>query len=321
MNEPIAHVHDALADTPSLRDEVLRGFALHPKRIPPKFFYDHAGSELFDAICRLPEYYLTRTEIAILKQCGPEVARLAGPETALIELGSGAIEKVRLLLDVLRPAAYIAVDISREFLGHATRRLAADYPWLPVHAVCADFSRAFTLAPSLPDRRRLAFFPGSSIGNFDPEKSVAFLARLQPVVGDDGAIVIGVDLKKDPALLHAAYNDSQGVTAAFNLNLLRRIERELAAEIDIDGFAHEALYNEAAGRIEMYLVARRAQDIVIEDRRFRFAAGERLHTENSYKYTVTEFQALARRAGYRPRAVWTDPRGFFSVHYIERAGR
>jgi dimethylhistidine N-methyltransferase len=310
--------YDSHPELEDFREEVLRGLSARPKRLPPKFFYDRRGSELFEQICRLPEYYVTRTEIGILESCAPELARLAGPGSVLIELGSGASRKVRLLLDRLRPRAYIGVDISREFLLQATRRLAHDYPWTEVHALCADLSQPLELM-CVPPGPRVAFYPGSSIGNFEPEEAEAFLRNLCPLLGPGGGLVIGVDLKKDPALLHAAYNDSAGVTAAFNMNLLRRLQRELGAELEIGNFRHEAFYNEAKGRIEMHLESLWPQALRIERRLFPFAAGERLHTENSYKYTVSEFQALARRAGFEPVQVWTDAQPLFSVHYMRVA--
>jgi len=311
--------HDAESAVADLRAEVMRGLARAPKSIPPKFFYDQRGSELFDAICLLPEYYLTRAETEILRRHARDIARLIGPDAVLVEFGSGATEKVRLLLEALSPAGYLGIDISSEFLTAATARLARDCPWLPVHAACADFSKPLALDYPPPDSKRLVFFPGSSIGNFTPAESIAFLAHQRSLVGADGGFVVGVDLKKDERVLHAAYNDAAGVTAAFNLNLLARIKRELGAEFDLGGFAHEAPYNAAAGRIEMYLVSRREQAIRIEGREFHFAAGERLHTENSYKYSIAEFQSLARRAGYASAAVWTDAAERFSVHYLRPA--
>lgn len=319
MKAPAVRFYDTHPKLEDVREEVLRGLTARPKRLPPKFFYDWRGSELFEQICQQPEYYPTRTEIGILQACGPDLARLAGPASVLIELGSGASRKVRLLLERLRPRACIGVDISREFLRQATRRLARDYPWIEVHAFCADLSRPLTLS-CLPPGQRLAFYPGSSIGNFEPEEAVAFMRNLGLLLGSGGALVIGVDLKKDPALLYAAYNDAAGMTAAFNLNLLHRLQRELSAELNTGSFHHKAFYNEAQGRIEMYLESLRPQTIRIEDRLFPFEAGERLHTENSYKYTVTEFQALARRAGFMPAQVWTDAQAFFSVHYLRVAG-
>lgn len=318
MKTAAVRFYDELPVGPDLRGEVMRGLAATPKSIPPKFFYDQRGSQLFDAICGLPEYYLTRTETAILRDCAGEVAQLVGPGAVFVEFGAGATEKVRLLLDVVRPVGYLGIDISREFLLAATRRLAHDYPWLEVHAACADFCRPMKLTYPPSTARRLVLFPGSSIGNLTPAESEEFLAAQRALVGD-GGFLIGVDFKKDTAVLHAAYNDSQGITADFNLNLLARIKRELGAEVDLDGFAHEAVYNADAGRIEMYLISRRSQAIAIDGERFEFAAGERLHTENSYKYGLAEFQALARRAGYEPVRAWTDAQARFGVHYLRVA--
>jgi dimethylhistidine N-methyltransferase len=308
--------HEA-PEVTDFRDEVLHSLAQRSRRIAPKFFYDGRGSELFDRICELPEYYIPRVETGILRGCAREVARLIGPGCMLVELGSGASRKVRLVLEALRPEAYVGVDISREFLLQSTQRLARDYPWLEVHAACADLCRPFTISDRPRRRRRLAFYPGSSIGNFEPEAARAFLHDLRALLGPDGALLIGVDLKKDPARLHAAYNDAAGVTAAFNLNLLTRLRRELGADLEADGFAHRAFYDEAAGRIEMHLVARRRQRIGIDGADFAFEAGETIHTENSYKYSVAEFQALAAAAGFRGTRTWTDPELLFSVHYLE----
>lgn len=314
--KPAVSFYDALPRErePDLLAEVLQG--LEARSISPKFFYDARGSELFEAICDLPEYYLTRTETAILRAYARDIARRTTPGSVLVELGSGASEKVRLLLDALRPSAYLGIDISREFLQGATRRLAQDYPWLAVHAACADFSQTMDLSYPPPALKRLVFFPGSSLGNFTPNEAATFLRRLRPLVGADGGFLIGIDLQKDPRVLHAAYNDSQGVTAAFNRNLLYRLRREYGAVVDPEAFAHEAVYNEALGRIEMYLVSGGAQEIRIGGRTFRFAAGERIHTECSYKYTIDGFQQLARNAGYYAEAVWTDLRQYFSVHYL-----
>jgi dimethylhistidine N-methyltransferase len=303
----------------SLRDEVLRGLARRPRAIPPKFFYDAEGSRLFEAICELPEYYLTRTEIGILEAHADEMAALVGADSVLVELGSGSSRKVRLLLEAIRPAVWMPVDISRDHLLEAARNLAQDYPWLEVHAVCLDYSRSLSLPACRSGSRKVAFFPGSSIGNFRPEESVALLRTVREVVAPDGGLLIGVDLKKDPAVLHAAYNDVQAVTAAFNLNLLARINRELGADFDLQGFRHSALYNQRAGRIEMYLESVRPQTVTVDGERFHFAAGERIHTENSYKYDLGEFRDLARRAGFEPVQAWTDPGRLFSVHYLTAA--
>ena len=316
MREASVQFHDELPDHVNFREEALLGLRARPRQLSPKFFYDRHGSELFDAICRLPEYYLTRTEMAILRANSAALAPLAAAPSVLIELGSGASQKIRLLLDTLRPRAYVGVDISRDFLLQSTRRLAADYPWLKVYAVCADFCEPLQLSCCAPELKRLAFFPGSSIGNFAPEEAVRFLHRLRDVLGADGALLIGVDLKKDRRVLHAAYNDAQGVTAEFNLNLLRRLQRELGAQLDPGGFRHESFYNDSLGRIEMHLVSRRAQQIRIGHEVFQFEKDERVHTENSYKYSIEEFQALAHRAGYNPESVWTDAERLFSVHCL-----
>jgi dimethylhistidine N-methyltransferase len=316
MNRRAVRIHDELASPATVQDEVLQGLALRHKRIAPKYFYDQRGSQLFDAICELPEYYLARTEMAILESCRHEVAQLTGPDGTLIEFGSGASMKIRLLLDALHPRHYLGIDISREFLLESTQRLAQDYPWLEVHAACADYSRDFVLPDGIGAGKKLAFFPGSTIGNFEPYDAQDFLQRVRRLVQPDGALLIGVDLKKDPKILHAAYNDSAGITAAFNLNLLERLRAELGAELNPRNFRHRAFYNLLRGRIEMHLVSRRAQEIQVLGQRFHFEPGESIHTENSYKYSVEEFHALARRAGLQPRQVWLDAAHLFSVHYL-----
>ncbi len=316
MSTPAIRFYDEHPGTASLREEVHRGLALAPKAIPPKFFYDERGSQLFDLICEQPEYYPTRTEIAILQHNARAIADLAGRGALLIELGSGASKKVRLLLEALQPAAYLGVDISRDFLRTSTERLAQDYPWLEVHAACADFSTGLSLPQCPASYRRLAFYPGSSIGNFEPPEAVRFLRGVREVLGDDGAMLVGVDLKKDKTLLEAAYNDARGVTADFNLNLLHRIRNELDGDLDPRAFAHHAFYDESRGRVEMHLVSEQPLAVRVEDRDYSFAAGESIHTECSYKYSIAEFQAMAVQAGYVPRAVWTDPRNLFSVHFL-----
>ncbi|WP_111412458.1 L-histidine N(alpha)-methyltransferase [Billgrantia lactosivorans] len=303
----------------SLYEELLAGLSATPKHTSPKFFYDRRGSELFDAICRQPEYYPTRTEEAILRDAAPAIAEVAGRDATLIELGSGASRKVRLLLEALHPACYLGVDISRDFLLDSTRRLAMDYPWLEVHAACADFSRPMAWPEGLSGERPVAFFPGSSIGNFTPEEAEAFLEGLTALLPPGGGLLVGVDLIKDRAILDAAYNDAAGVTAAFNLNLLQRLRDEFAAEVEPRGFRHHAFYNEADSRIEMHLVSRNDQAIHVAGERIDFGQGESLHTENSYKYSVAGFRELAGRAGFEPRAHWTDPDGLFCIHYLERA--
>lgn len=300
----------------SFRDDVIAGLGRFPKALSPKYFYDERGSLLFDAICRQPEYYLTRTEEGILAAAAEEIAALVGPESLLVELGSGASRKVRLLLEAMRPTRYLGVDISRDFLLQSTRHLAADYPWLEVHAAWADFSQRLHLPAGVDGRRVVAFFPGSSIGNFAPAEAEAFLAELHRALPPGSGVLIGVDLVKDRAILEAAYNDAAGVTAAFNLNLLERMRRELGASVEPSRFRHRAFFDAQASRIEMHLVSDCRQTLVLDQHRFEFAPGETLHTENSCKYARDDFQALARRAGYRPRAVWSDDDELFSVHYL-----
>jgi len=310
--------YDLAPGEESFRDAVLSGLGCARKRIPCKFFYDARGSALFEAICRLPEYYLTRTEIAILENNSGDIAARMRRNCRLIEFGSGASQKVRILLQALdQPAAYVPVDISRQHLRDAATALAEDFPSVPVIAVCADYTRPFLLPP-LPGAggKQAGFFPGSTIGNFEPDAAVAFLANYARVLGPGGEMLIGVDLKKDPEILNAAYNDRAEVTAAFNLNLLKRVNRELDADLEIDRFEHVAFYNEAEGRVEIYIRSLVAQEARIAGTRFRFAEDELIHTEYSYKYSVAEFRALASRAGFRPVDTWTDPAALFSVHYF-----
>lgn len=319
MRTQTVRFYDEAPASVDFRDAVMQGLSARPKNIAPKFFYDRRGSELFDQICELPEYYIPRVETAILQNAAREIAELTGPGCALLEFGSGASRKVRLLLDALHPDVYFGVDISREFLLQSTRSLAGDYPWLEVRAVCADLCRPLSVPALHAWRRRLAFYPGSSIGNFEPEEARTFLRNLNPLLGADGGLLIGVDVKKDPSILHAAYNDVAGVTAAFNLNLLTRMQGELRADVNVAAFKHHAFYNEACGRIEMHLVSEHAQRIHMDGMRFSFAAGEGIHTENSYKYTVDEFYALSRSAGFAVERTWLDPQQLFSVHYLRIA--
>jgi L-histidine Nalpha-methyltransferase len=314
----LANFRDLAPGEESFRDAVLAGLGRRQKALPCRYLYDARGAALFDAICELPEYYLTRTERAILQEYAGEIASLAGLRAQLVEFGSGAIRKVRILLRALeKPAAYVAIDISREQLRAAADELAAAFPGLDIMAVCADYTRPLDpeALPAAPGRR-LGFFPGSTIGNFTPAEAVEFLAGSRRVLGPDGAMLVGVDLAKDRARLDAAYNDAQGVTAAFNLNLLLRINRELGADFDLDRFAHDAFYNEAAGRIEIYIKSLADQIVTVAGRAIRFAAGERIHTEDSCKYTIDGFRRLAARAGFRPVRTWTDKDRLFSVHFL-----
>ena len=307
-----------LADRTEFRQAVLAGLQDRPRAIPAKFLYDARGSALFDAICELPEYYLTRTETAILKGCARDIATLAGPGCALVEYGSGSSVKSRLLIEAICDlAAYVPIDISREHLDATTHRLRRDYPGLRVEPVCADYM-ALALLPSdlSAARRRIGFFPGSTIGNLLPADAIAFLRRARGLLGENGAMVLGVDLKKDPRRLHDAYNDSAGVTAEFTLNLLRRMNRELDANFELSAFAHDDFYNPVEGRIEIYFRSLRPQTVNVAGRSFAFAEGERVHTEYSYKYDDAGIAALARSAGFAIARTWIDPARLFAVVYL-----
>lgn len=298
---------------------VIEGLSAKQKTLPCKFFYDERGSQLFDQICDLDEYYPTRTEIGILEEQLGEIAELVGRGAHLVELGSGASVKIRTLLNALPDLAqYTAVDISRDFLIQSAETLATDYPDLDVAAVCADYTQTFEIpAPSnRQSSRNIAFFPGSTIGNFTREEAETFLTRLNGILGSGSGLLIGVDLKKDSDTLHAAYNDARGVTADFNLNLLARINRELGGDFDLNRFSHRAVYLEDEGRIEMHMVSETEQSVKVGGKTFDFAAGEHIHTENSHKYSVQEFRNLCGRAGYQSVATWTDAKKLFSVHYF-----
>lgn len=310
--------HDLHPDTENFRGDVLNGLAQPRKVLPPKYFYDARGSELFEAICDLPEYYPTRTELAMMQASAPDMARRLGPECLLIEYGAGSGRKTRVLIEALAPAAYVAIDISRTALQQCAAELAAAYPRVKVAAVCADYSRPLSLPviAGIAPRRRVIYFPGSTIGNFTRPDAQAFLRHARELAGAGGAMLVGVDLKKDPARLHAAYNDAQGVTAAFNLNLLTRINRELGGDFDMAAFEHHAYYDVTEGRIEMHLRSLREQRVHVAGSEFTFARGETIHTENSCKYSVDEFQQLAHGAGFTPEHCWCDAQKLFSVHYL-----
>ncbi|MBD3671141.1 MAG: L-histidine N(alpha)-methyltransferase [Gammaproteobacteria bacterium] len=293
--------------------ETIEGLSKKQKQLPPKLFYDEKGSKIFDQICEQPEYYPTRTEIEILRQNAREIAEYCSDNNLLLELGSGASKKIRILLETLRPNSYVGVDISKEFLIESTTRLAKDYPWLDVHATCADFSHDLDLTHCPDNQRILAFFPGSSIGNFTPTEAQLFLGRLHKLIGPGGLLLIGVDLVKDIDILNAAYNDSHGVTARFNLNLLERLNFELDANFDLERFQHYAFFNPHHSRIEMHLVSRDEQTVHLGPHRFDFRKGESIHTENSYKYTIDGFEEMARNTGWRPVKFWTDDAQKFSI--------
>lgn len=312
---------DAVADSAerqraALLADALAGLSAPRKTLPCKWLYDAEGARLFEAITRLPEYYPTRTEIAILRGgCAAEAAGLAGPGAAVVEFGSGSAEKVAILLAALSaPAAYVPVDIAPEWLGEAAARVAAEWPGLAVLPVVADFTRPFALPTGVPARApRLGFFPGSTIGNFDPAGAEAFLAMARRVLGDGAWLLIGADLVKDPAVLEAAYDDAAGVTAQFNLNLLARLNRECGADFDLSAFRHRAVWNDRAERVEMHLVSLRPQAVTLAGRRIAFAAGETIHTENSHKYRPEGFARLCARSGWDTERCWTDPARLFSV--------
>lgn len=299
------------------RGDMQAALAASVRSISPKYFYDAQGSALFDEICTLAEYYPTRTEMGILRAHADEISALAGPQAEVVEFGAGSLTKVRVLLDALeRPARFLPIDISGEHLHAAAARLRTAYSTLAVLPVVGDYTQPLQLPPRLDGAgRRVGFFPGSTIGNFSPDQALRFL-RMAARVLRGGALVLGADLLKDPAVLHAAYNDDEGVTAAFNLNLLARSNRELGTDFALDGFAHGAFYNSPQRRIEMHLVSRRRQDVHLDGRAYRFDEGETLHTENSYKFSIEGLRALAVQAGFQPGPVWTDRNTLFSVHWL-----
>ena len=304
--------------------DALAGLAERPRRVPAKWFYDERGSELFDQITRLDAYYPTRVERQILEENADALVEAVGKNSALVEYGSGSSDKTRVLLDALHArrtlAAYVPIDISEDYLLATAERLRQSYPGLPVLPVAADYTAPFAL-PALPaeTRRRVVFFPGSTIGNFTPDEAAGFLRQVARVAGPGGSVLVGVDQIKDPAVLHRAYDDEEGITAAFNLNLLRRMNRELGADADLRAWAHEARYDRAEGRVEMHLRSLREQTLVVCGRPFRFEAGETIHTENSYKYDADRFGALAERAGLRREQRWTDGGGWFAVEHLSVA--
>ncbi|MGH8221196.1 MAG: L-histidine N(alpha)-methyltransferase, partial [Steroidobacteraceae bacterium] len=306
-----------------LTRQVLHGLTERPKRLSPTYLYDARGSALFELICRQPEYYLTRTELAIMQRHGSQMALRIGSGALLLELGSGASLKTRILLDRLPDlAAYVPVDISRSSLGTAARAIRESYPGLEVLPVEADFTRPFALpAVRAEAARTIVYFPGSTIGNFDAAPAVELLALARGLAGPNGALIIGIDLVKDRERLLRAYDDAAGVTAAFNLNLLARLDRELGADFDLRAFRHAAVWNAAESRIEMHLVSLLPQRVHLAGQSIDFEVGEPIVTEHCHKYTQKSFGTLAARAGWRVRAAWSDERGFFSVLYLEARGR
>jgi dimethylhistidine N-methyltransferase len=310
--------YDFKPEQDRFRDDVVNGLQKQQKELPCKYFYDERGSYLFECICGLDEYYIPRTETAIMKTAIEQIAELLGPEVLLIEYGSGSSTKTQILLDHLPDlTAYMPIDISREQLIEATEDLIQRYPRLTIVPVCADYTRGFSL-PDIkgPVSRSVAYFPGSTIGNLDPNEARQFLAHVARLCGPGGGLLIGVDLKKDPAMLHRAYNDSDGVTAQFNLNILERINRELDGKFQVAYFEHYAFYNPQESRVEMHLVSRRDQKVRLDSTSVSFARGESIWTESSYKYNLDEFALLADNAGFAVEHVWTDEQHLFSVQYL-----
>lgn len=312
---PLIEAKEGVKDSAFAQD-VLAGLSHHPKQLPPKYFYDEAGSKLFEQITLLPEYYPTRTELRILRDRGTEIAAAIPKNAALVEFGAGATTKVRLLLNQCEFDAYVPVDISGDFLNDQASELRKDFLDLNVYPVTADFTKSFALPPEVSGMPKVGFFPGSTIGNFDPHEACAFLRSARAILGDGATMIVGVDLEKDERVLHAAYNDAAGVTGKFNSNMLVRINRDLGGNFDLSAFAHRAIYNRDRHRIEMHLIARKAQTARVLGRAFAFRAGETIHTESSYKYSVERFAALARGSGWTPRSSWTDADGMFSVHAL-----
>lgn len=306
------------AGSDAFRNDILAGLRKAPKQLPCKYFYDERGSALFDQICELDEYYLTRTELAIMQQYADEMGQQIGPGVILVEFGSGSSLKTRILLEhLIDPVAYVPVDISREHLHRTARGLARDYPHLEILPVCGDFTKPLELPAAAREPTHAAvYFPGSTIGNFTPQGALMLLKQIGQMCGQGGGLLIGIDLQKDPQVIEAAYNDGQGITDQFNLNLLHRINRTLGADFDLDRFAHRAIYNAEQGRMEIYIESRSQQSVQVDGEKFQFEPGERILTEYSHKYTVPGFAQLAAQAGLALHRHWTDPQAYFGVLHL-----
>ena len=307
---------DQHPEVANFRSDILQGLTSAQPTISAKYFYDEAGSRLFEEICNCDEYYPTRTEVDIIRDNIDDIVEVLGKDCLLIEPGSGDSYKVRLLLDALRPIAYLPIDISKRYLQDEAQKLAAEFTWLNVHAICADFTGKLELPYHVKSTNKVAFFPGSTIGNFAPGQAIKVLEEINMMVGADGGLLIGVDLQKETAILNAAYNDSSGYTAAFNKNLLLRINRELGANFDIEQFQHFAFYNEKQHRIEMHLVSMQDQQVEIDDQIFLFKKDQSILTEYSHKYSIENFQQLAEQAGFKSVKTWRDKDELFSVFYL-----
>jgi len=317
MHAPaLADAHLPDEQTSTFARDAIGDLSQHPKRLSPKYFYDATGSELFEAITRLPEYYPTRTELKILRDRGSEIAAIIPRGAALVEFGAGATTKVRLLLERCAFGAYVPVDISGDFLNAQASALRKDFPTLAVYPVAADFTAPFALPEEIASMPKVGFFPGSTIGNFEPHEACRFLRSARDILGKGAQMIIGADLEKDERVLRDAYNDASGVTARFNLNVLVRINRELGGNFDLSAFTHRAIYNRERHRIEMHLISKKTQSVRMLGTSFSFRPGESIHTENSYKYSIDRFTALARGSGWTVRESWTDPNRMFSVHAL-----
>ncbi|NOX42520.1 MAG: L-histidine N(alpha)-methyltransferase [Gammaproteobacteria bacterium] len=315
-NNPI-QFYDLHPKAEDFYTEILDGLRNEQKTISPKYLYDKKGSEIFEEITELPEYYVTRTEKTILEDNAIDIASYIQEGCLLVEPGSGSSEKVRILLDAIKPSVYVPMEISKSHLKSSAQSLSEDYPWLDVHAACVDFTTTDELPYAPKNMHKVAFFPGSTIGNFEPEEAIRLLNNISKMVGSGGGLLIGVDLKKDKSTLEAAYSDKEGVTASFNYNLLTRINRELDANFKLDEFDHHAFYNKEQGRMESHLISQCEQTVSIDSHSIDFEQGESIHTENSYKYSINEFNEIARQAGFEDKKVWTDDDELFSVHYLE----
>ena len=321
--QSVARADHAIVSTAPMAAEILAGLRASPKRIAPKYFYDDTGSTLFDKITEQPEYYPTRTEIGILRDNAPAIAALIRPGSAIVEFGSGCAGKIRVLLQAIKPAqaVYVPVDICASVVEDEAARMRRDFPGLAVHPVTTDFSRPFNLpAPAIEAPARVGFFPGSTIGNFEPHQAAAFFREAGRTLGPQSILIVGVDLIKPTEILRAAYNDAAGYTARFNLNLLTRINRELGANFHLQQFEHHAFYNRERNRIEMHLASLKRQRVKMCGETIDFRIGETIHTENSYKYSLESFGALARGNGWSPLAVWKDADDLFSVQAFAFGG-
>ena len=320
VSSPVIQLAERKASTDptaTFYQDVVSGLRKAQKQLPCKYFYDQRGAQLFDAICRTSEYYPTRTEIDLLKNCGGEISELIGPHAQIVEFGSGSGIKTRLLLRAaLEIESYVGVDISQECLEDTTTELECTFPGMKIESLWADFTQPFAVPHSPRAKRRVGFFPGSTIGNLLPHEAEEFLHNAARTLGHGGALIVGVDLKKDKRVLEAAYNDAAGATSEFNLNLLKRINQTFGGTFDLEAFAHNAHYNAAAGRIEMHLYSLAFQSVRVGGHTFAFSAGELIHTENAYKYSVQEFQALVQNCGFVPLKVWTDANNLFSLHFL-----